>query len=169
MFCISFSSREVLTQRLLPFSQRFEAGAPFSNRSLLSRSTQEFSSFLRKQDGHPFYRPGEPIKLVAAVQCSHTLLLFSSIRLCRGAAAMFSLVWFIPRCTCKSVRLRGERDNDRLWSAKYHLLCDLWVASGEFTIFFCTLLMLPVNILSFSPEMVDVKAPSTVNLISHFL
>lgn len=36
-------------------------------------------------------------------------------------------------------------------------------------LYFCTLLMLPVNILSFSPEMVDVKAPSTVNLILHFL
>lgn len=53
-----------------------------------------------------------------------------------GLQQCFHLLDLFHGCTCKSVRLRGERDNDRLWSAKYHLLCDLWVASGEFTISF---------------------------------
>lgn len=107
-------------------------------------SAEEFRSFLRKQDGHPFCRPGELIKRVAAVQRARTLLLISSIRLCRGAAAMFSLLCFLGGRTgldlfhgstcCKSVWLREEHDNNTLWTVKCQVssaLGALWVRVGS--------------------------------------
>lgn len=50
-----------------------------------------------------------------------------------------------------------------------NIICSVIFELQVGSLLFSLHLLLPVKILSFSPEMVDVKAPSTLNLILHFL